>query len=161
MYKGIIKSTLLAASLILTTNASAGLLQQIQIANMLYNQDATGSNPGMSTTAVLVKGFTNGASTACFTATIGYQGSISFATGTGQTCTTAVTTVTFTPVATAIVGIAYTAPATVTLNNSFTQQLLIEQTPMSGSTSYGPVFDTTNGTVATPGTITIDVQSHI
>ena len=159
MSKGIIKYIFLTTLLISTTNLSAAVLQQIQVANMLYNQDATSANPGMSPTSVLVKGFVTGASSPCYTSTIAYQGSVSINTGTGQSCTAAIATMTFTPVAIATVGATYTAPATVTLNSNFTQQLLIEQTPKAGSTSYGPVFDPTNGIVVTPGTVTINVQS--
>lgn len=159
MAKGIVKSIVLTALLIIATNVSAAIYQQIQVANMLYNQDATGANPGMSPTSVLVKGFVSGSGTACYSATIPFQSSISITTGTGQACSTAIATMTFTPVAIATVGTAYTAPATLTLSNNFTQQLLIQQTPKAGAVSFGPVFDATNGVVVTPGTVTVSVQA--
>lgn len=148
------------ALILLGTNANAAILQQIQIANMLYNQDATGANPGLTTDPVLVKFFTNGSANPCYSATVPFQGAIAVTSGTGQACSAAITTVSFTPVASAVVGTIYNAPTNATLTSEYTQQLLIQQTTKSGNTSYGPIFDTTNGLVTTPGSVTIDTQSH-
>lgn len=158
--KRIIISTFGIAMIAFTSNVAAALLQQIQVANMLYNQDATNSNPGLTTCPVLVKFFTSGATTACYTTTVPYQGAISVATGAGQPCGTAVAVISLTPVAAPNIGTLYTAPANVTLNTDYTQQLLIQQAAKNGNISFGPVFDTTNGTVVTPGTVSVDVQSH-
>lgn len=164
MKKRILSIALVTAFMAVTTGANAAILQQIQIANMLYNMDATSSNPGVTPDSVVVKLFTAAApSTACYTATIAYQSSVSITTGTGQACTAAAATMTVAPVASATVGTVYTAPATYTFNADYTQQILIQQKPdlASPSTQYGPVFDTTNGLVTTPGTAVVLNQSHI
>ncbi len=161
--KKIITTILASAVLVLTTSASASTLQQIQIANMLYNFDGTAGNPGVTASSVVVKLYTGGAFvTPCYTATIPYQSDVSITVGTGQSCTALVTGMSVAPVASATAGILYTAPSNVTVNADYTQQFMIEQSADSFAqgllTSHGPVFDTTNGLVATPGTVLVGSQ---
>lgn len=153
--------TLGLSSLIFAGTLLAANLQQFNVANTLHNQDATGGAVGQTGTSVTVSFWTNGASSACYTTTIAYNGSTTVTTGTGNPCAAAVTTIKFAPVASTQVGTLYTAPSNFTPTvGQFLTQIDIVQTPELASplTSYGPVFDATNGLVVTPGTVTISAQ---
>jgi hypothetical protein len=160
------KSSLAIALIALSTAASAAPLQQIQVANMLYNQDATAI--GVTATSVTVKFFAAGGATPCQTVTLPFQGVQTVLTGTGNACTAKVATIQVAPVASPTVGALYTAPATYTVTGTdYDIQLMIQQKDMIpfhhgyAATYFGPVFDTTNGLVATPGTAVIVSQSRL
>ena len=132
--------------------ALAAPIQRIDVVNMLWNPGGTGGAAGMTPTSVIVA-FNNGGSRACFTSTLLFQAGVTVLAGTGQPCVAAITSVTVTPVA-GPAGLVYAAPSAVSINGSYyTNQLII-------SNQTAPVFDTTNGAVATPGAVQVVIQGQ-
>jgi len=142
-------------SLLASINLSAATLQQFVIVNQLSNPNATNGVAGQTSTAVLINFYLSGGGAPCQSLTLNYNNSTTVSTGTGFSCTTAVTSITFTPVASAV-GTTYAAlsPFTPTVGKFITQISINEH---SGS-GNDPVFDTTNGLTVTPGTAAISTQ---
>ena len=117
---------------------------------------------GVTGTAVTVKLFPTGSSTACATLTLPFQGVGTAAVGPGNACKTAVDTITVAPIAATTIGTVYSAPANYTVDpNDYNIQIMVKQRDAAAPTYYGPVFSTSNGIVATPGTAVIVSQAHL
>lgn len=127
-------------------------IQRIDVVNMLWNPNGTGSVAGLTPTSVVVA-FNNGGSRPCFSSTLLFQAGVTVLAGTGQPCVAAITTVTVTPVA-GPGGLVYAAPSPISITGSYySNQLII-------TNLTDPVFDTTNGAVATPGAAQVIIQGQ-
>lgn len=134
------------------TSATLAPVQRIDVVNMLWNPSATGGAAGLTPTSVVVT-FNNGGSRPCFTSTLLFQAGVTVLAGTGQPCVAPVTTITVTPVA-GPAGLTYAALTGVSINSAYysSQYIVTNQT--------APVFDTTNGAVATIGAAQVVVQGQ-
>jgi ABC-type proline/glycine betaine transport system permease subunit len=116
-------------------------IQRIDVVNILSN--GLGSP---SQTSVLVA-FGNGGALPCSKITLPFQGSTTVWAGIGQTCVTAVTSVTITAIAGPVgIGAVYdTTPITYSISSSFySDQISIIQ-------SIAPVFDGSSGAIIAAG----------
>lgn len=149
------KLILTTAALALAASAqvfAAGPLQRIDVVNLLWNSNASNGVQGLTPTSVLVA-FNNGGTKPCFSTTLLFQGSTTLLSGTGQPCSTAVTSITFTPVS-GPAGLVYAAPAAYTVNTAyFGTQLYL-------SNGTDPIFDTTNGAVRSQGSVAVTAQGQ-
>ncbi len=134
------------------TSATLAPIQRIDVVNMLWNPGGTGGVAGLTPTSVVVA-FNNGGSRPCFTSTLLFQAGVTVLAGTGQPCVAPVTTITVTPVA-GPAGLAYAALSPISINGAYytNQYIITNQT--------APVFDTTNGAVATPGAAQVVIQGQ-
>jgi hypothetical protein len=147
----IVAQTVIVA--LLTSSAFSAPIQQVNVTNMLWNANATSGVPGITPTSI-VANFYNGGTKPCFTITIAFKGSTTVQAGTGLPCVTAITSVSFTPVA-GPVGAVYTTPPDTAINGSYyTTQLIVQN-------GTDPVFDTTNGAVKTEGVVSISSHGQL
>ena len=111
------------------------------------------NNGGITSTAVVVA-FENGGSAPCFTTTLAFQGAITVWAGIGQACVTTVTSITITPVA-GLGGMIYEPPNDLTINGLlYSTQIVISQ-------NTAPVFDVSNGSLISSGTVLATIQSQL
>lgn len=130
-----------------------GYLQTVQIINFLSNTALT--NQGMTPTAVTIKFFNDTSGKACWTTTLAYQADFTLHSGLGQNCPTAITSLSVTPILVSNVLQTYSGPYTINLDmTKYAYQINIVQ-------DVAPVFESTNGLVKTPGTITAQLQMQV
>jgi hypothetical protein len=142
--------SVLLVSIVSTNSFATRSIQQISVTNTLGNTNATGGVPGLTQTAVGLE-FNNGGSSPCLTTIVAYGGFFNMQVGTGQACVAAVTSVAIKPVVSPA-GTVYSVPPSTTLNtNYYSNQILV-------SSNTAPTFDSSNGTVVTPGTVTVTYQ---
>ncbi len=126
-------------------------IQRIDVVNLLWNS-AVGGNGGLSNTAVTVA-FNNGGLKPCFTTTLPFQGSITVWAGIGQTCVAPINDIAITPIAGPL-GLVYQAPADSTITTTYySTQMVIGQ-------FTAPVFDPTNATLLSPGSVLATITNH-
>lgn len=143
---------LLLASANLNATANSPV-QRIDVANLLWN-NVIGGNGG-STKVAVIADFANGGSIPCFSTTLASQGSITVWAGQGQPCTTAITSVTITPLdSPSGLGTVYQAPPDTPINTS------LYSTQLSVIQNTAPVFDPENGALISPGTSTTTTVGH-
>lgn len=123
-------------------------IQRIDVVNILGN-----SSGGVTETPVVLS-FDNGGSAPCFTTTLAFQGATTLWAGIGQSCVSAVTSLTVTPIAGSGSGTVYVAPPISTINNTFysAQITIAQNTP--------PQFDPSDGSITTAGTVLVTTVSH-
>jgi hypothetical protein len=164
--------SILLCGISVRANAAPVPVQRIDVINMLWNPTAGAT--GLTPTSVLLKFFPkSNSSTPCFTVTLPFEGSSTFFAGTGFACTTAVGSMSVTPVANPVLGttavyapiasytlVSAAAPSPGTDGGAFSTQLMIEQKAGTGS-GTAPVFNTANGTLTTPGTAVVTEQDAL
>jgi hypothetical protein len=95
--------------------------------------------------------FVSGTSTfPCYSTELAFQNILTVWAGIGQKCTTAITSVTITPIAEpGGIGVVYQTPNTFVVNGSFySTQITINQ-------GTAPVFDPINGAIISTGTVNV------
>lgn len=124
-------------------------IQRIDVVNLLSN------GGGVTQTSVVVA-FGNEGALPCFSTTLAFQGAITVWAGTGQSCVSPITNVTVTPLAASSdVPVVYEPPPPITVNATlYSTQILINQ-------NTSPIFDTTNGTLITTGTVLTTTLSQL
>ena len=126
-------------------------IQRVDVVNLLWNS-AAGGNGGLTNTTVTVA-FNNGGVKPCFTTTLPFQGAITVLAGIGQACVAPVNDIAITPLAGPI-GLVYQAPADATITTTYySTQIVIGQ-------FTAPVFDPTNATLLSPGTVLATITNH-
>lgn len=125
-------------------------IQRIDVANMLWNNVAGAT---MTQTPVVVA-FENGGTTPCTSVTIPFNGFVVVWAGIGQACISPITSITITPVVSPGMGTVYAAPNSTTINSSYySTQVIINQ-------ATAPVFNPSNGTISTSGTVQVSTTTH-
>ena len=127
--------------------------QRVDVVNMLWNPNATNGVPGVTQTQVNVA-FNNGGAKACQNANLLFEGAVTVLSGVGQVCVAPITSVTVTPIA-GPVGLVFAAPGS---NFPITSTYYASQFIVTDGGD--PLFDATNGTVKTAGTIALTSQGQ-
>lgn len=151
-----------ALALALPCLASAATVKTIQVYNNLYNQAATSGAAGMTSSTITVN-FYNGA-TKCDSALVGFRNHIDEIIGTGaaQKCAdvTSVKIVAGTSTTNTTLQVYDTTPVSITPTSTNYEHSIIIQDLGTGVTgtaaadgSIAPIFDASNGTVSTKGTL--------
>jgi hypothetical protein len=147
-------------SLAMAASANAGIVKNIQVYNNLYNQSATSGAAGMTSSGITVN-YYNGA-TKCDSAVVAFRNLATEVVGTGQKCAdvTSVTIVAGTSVINSSIQAYKTAAVTISMTAADYEHAIIIQDLGTGVTgtaasdgSIAPIFDATNGTVTTQGTL--------
>lgn len=142
--KWVIQSVL--AMLVNCVWAANAPIQRIDVVNMLGS--------GGSVSSVVVS-FSTGVATPCVTKTLPYLGAMTVWAGTGQACTTPITSVIITPVVVSGNAIYGTTPVLTSVNNTLYSTLItINQ-------ATAPAFDPSNGALLIPGTLQALVENHL
>lgn len=142
-------STSVAAT---TSDKQVGYLQIIQIVNYVANTGI--SNTGMTPTSVTVQFHDDSSGKPCWTTTLIYLADFTLRAGPGQSCTNIVDHLVVTPIPVATLLTTYAGPYTVNLDiTKYAHQITLVQ-------NTAPVFDTASGLVATPGTLSADIQDQ-
>lgn len=135
---------LVAANLAAATSIP---IQRIDIANIVTT-GAVGSS--------IMLAFNNNDIAPCATSVLAFQDMTTIWAGSGQACSTAITSITIIPIdAETSIGAIYLTPATPVMINerAYSTRLIITQ-------NTAPVFDSINGALVTPGTIQTGVSSQ-
>lgn len=154
-----------ALALAVTGSAVAGNVSAVQVYNNLYNQSATGGALGLAPSAITVD-FYNGA-TKCDTAIVGFRALVNVLVGTGasQKCAavSSIKVIAGFSTMSSTLQVYSTTPVTISLASEFEHSVIIQDlgtgvtgTPASDG-SIAPVFDTTNGTIATLGKLGYEI----
>jgi hypothetical protein len=145
--------TLLAVTTTTSLFAAPTPTQQIDVVNMLWNTNATSGAAELTQTSVIVA-FNNGGAKPCATSVVAFQGVTTVLAGAGQACVAPITSISLTPV-TGPAGLIYSAPADTTISGTlYATQIIVD-----GKTD--PVFNATNGSVTTPGTVQVTQQNKL
>lgn len=130
----------------------ATYLQVIQIVNFLSNINL--SNPGLTPTSVTIQFIDSVTNKACWSSSLAYLADFTIRSGAGQNCPNLISEIKVTPIVVASVLQTYSGPYTIAIDpTKYSSQITINQ-------ATAPVFDSTNGLVTTPGTITADIQAQ-
>lgn len=156
-----LKTAISALALAVSLPLSAATIKSIQVYNNLYNQGGTSGAAGMTPSNVTAQ-FFNGA-TQCDSVAVGFRAMITELVGTGssQKCAdvTSVKLVAGTSSINTALQVYNTTAVTVSITGTDYEHFIIVQDLGTGVTgtaaadgSIAPIFDATNGTVATQGT---------
>lgn len=135
---------LAAANLVAATDIP---IQRIDVANMV-----TTGTVGSS----MMVAFNNEEQSPCAATLLAFQDMKTIWAGAGQTCSTAITSITIIPIDTETgIGAIYLTPSTPTMINirAYSTRLIINQ-------NLAPTFNGINGALVTPGTIQTGVSSQ-